>query len=133
MKLRSLPLVVVAFLLSIFGAVVACFVHLLTDRGRLLLRIEALEADAAGRTADRRPSRLPAGSVLNDFDLPLLTGGRAALSRWRGRPLLLLVVQPGCAASRRLLTGLAGLVRDGQLGERALVIVSTGAPEVNQR
>jgi thiol-disulfide isomerase/thioredoxin len=138
---ETIPMPLVACfvaLLAALGLALALCVRLLIDRGRLLLRIEALETNppAANAPPVEPPaprSGAPAGSVPNDFELPLLSGGRAAFSRWRGRPLLLLFVNPACAASRRLLAALAATAVDGRIGKRRLLIVSTGSPEANRR
>jgi hypothetical protein len=59
--------------------------QLLVQNGRLLLRLEALErrlgypSDSDATEADPLAG-LPVGSVLHDFDLPTLSGGRMTLS-----------------------------------------------------
>src|SRR5262245_53822809 len=85
--------------------------RLFLQHGRLLLRVEQLEAQL---TKLREPedgwvAGLPLGTVLHDFDLPQLTGGRMTRSQWLGRRLLLIFLSPSCPASRVMLTRLATL------------------------
>src|SRR5437868_13967619 len=67
--------------------------QLLRQNGRILLRLDALEAQfkqfstlarAAAPSEFERPS-LPLGSAAPDFALPDLSGERISLSRYRGR------------------------------------------------
>src|SRR4051812_48329481 len=96
----------------VLGLLSALAYLLLVQQGRLLLRIEALERQGVdvGSADDGRSTGLPIGSVVHDFDLPDLVGGRATLSRWLGRRLCLIFVDPRCPYSRALLPDLALLV-----------------------
>jgi peroxiredoxin len=102
--------------------------------GRMLARIEALEQDrlddlASEPSPDGPNDDLPLGSVLLDFELPLLAGGLARFSAWRGQRVLLLFLDPRCPHSRALVPDLARLPADGPLP----LIVSTGSPADNQQ
>jgi peroxiredoxin len=81
----------------------ACY-RLLVDRGRLLLRLEVVEA-RDGQPSRARPG-LPDGAFLTDFALPALaganTGAIVTLSSLSGQPLLLVFLRPGCLYSRAL-------------------------------
>lgn len=90
--------------------------HLFRQNGRLLLRIEALEANrAAGQFAHQQmparpvPQGLPIGSKAIPFDLPKL-GGRASLEGFLrdGKPLLLISTDPKCGPCNALMPDIAG-------------------------
>lgn len=88
------------------------FTQILTQNGRLLLRINALENQLIDEgllppKPEEQVGGLPAGSVLNDFSLPMLAGGSMTLHEWRGRRVLLIFVHPDCSFSRDLLAELA--------------------------
>src|SRR5579872_790555 len=82
--------------------------RLLTTRGQLLLRTESLEHQLNQLVTEREVAAamrnaatgLPAGSVLTDFELPLLTGGAMTLSQLRGKRALLMYFDPKCSYSR---------------------------------
>jgi peroxiredoxin len=112
--------------------------ELLTQNGRLLLRIEALErqlAELTGRPAadDELPGGLPVGSVAHDFALPTLSGETMALSQWQGRRVLLIFFDPGCGYCRRMLPDLARLDPAPADGRPTPLVVSTGGAEENRR
>jgi peroxiredoxin len=102
--------------------------------GRVLLRLEKLEAAAPGADASPSeaagptlPAGLPAGSMIWDFELPNLQDGRKMrLSQWRGRRVLLVFVHPECSYCRALLPALAALPVDGTEGAPLPVLVSSG-------
>jgi peroxiredoxin len=132
MNLEMLGLLAIWVVLGLLGALAYL---LLVQHGRLLLRIEALERQGAdvGSAGDGRSPGLPIGSVVHDFDLPDLAGGRATLSGWRGRRLCLIFVDPRCPYSQALLPDLAPLVADPGNDRPQPVILSSGDPEENRR
>lgn len=84
--------------------------RLLLQHGRLLLRVEELEGRLAApaRQHPVAPVRgLPPGTLVPDFDLPLLSGGRAILRSFRGRRVVLVFFDPACGFCRELLPRLA--------------------------
>jgi peroxiredoxin len=106
--------------------------QVLVQNGRILRRLEALEQGAALASAppdDQPASGLPVGSVLLDFELPLLTGGWDQFSAWRGKQLLLIFVAPGCPFSAVLVRQLHQL----PAGEPFPLLVSSGPPEPNHQ
>jgi hypothetical protein len=69
-----------------------------------------------------------------DFELRTLTGRPDVwLSRWRGRPLLLVFVQPDCQYSRAILAALAALDPDTQGAQQETVVISLGREAENKR
>jgi peroxiredoxin len=109
--------------------------QLFLQNGRLLLRLEALEDELR----QLRPPQvedatgLPIGSVLNDFDLPQLSGGRMTLSQWRGRRVLLIFFNPRCGFCRQMSPELAALPTDPADGRATPLVLTTGDPEENRR
>jgi thiol-disulfide isomerase/thioredoxin/uncharacterized membrane protein YphA (DoxX/SURF4 family) len=73
--------------------------HLLRQNGRLLLRLEAVEAKLGAGT-DAPAMGLPVNSVAPGFSVESLAGTTVTLEmlRERGRPLLFFFSEPGCAA-----------------------------------
>jgi peroxiredoxin len=128
------------------GAGAWLFFALLRQNGRLLVRVEALEAIAERLSADAMAARvavdrslatsrinragLAAGSVAPDFRLPTLDGDHAALSDYAGSRLLLVFSDPDCAPCTALLPQLQ------PAAERAgvsVLVISRGGYDVNRR
>lgn len=120
-----------------FLAVCVVVYHLLVQNGRTLLRLEALERqlrDHGILLPEAQPASggLPAGTVLNDFSLPSLSGETVTLSQWRGRRVLLVFFHPECHFCGQFLAELASLQKFGELAVLPLFI-STGDAEKNRR
>jgi methylamine dehydrogenase accessory protein MauD len=125
---QMLTLVLVAVIA--FGTVV--LYQLLRQYGRLLLRVEALEAKAGAGAA--APAGLPVGSPAPVFELTSLDGGRATLETLGagGTPTLLLFVEPGCGACDSLLPDVAAWQREYH-DRLSVVLVSRGSAETRTR
>ena len=118
-----------ALVLLVAGGV-AGLLSLLRQNGRLLLRIEALEAALKARgipiPAVSAPGAEgpPVGSTAPDFELPGLDGGvvtlRSLLSA--GRPALLVFTSPGCAPCDELMPQVATWQRELAAGLTVAVI-----------
>jgi len=111
--------------------------RLVLRQGRLLLRIEELEAELAGlreSLAQREgmSAGLPRGAVVSNFELPTLSGDRMTLAQWRGRRVALIFVDPSCPFSQRVLTDLAARPVDSCDGRPMPLVVSTGTAEMNR-
>ena len=111
-----------ALTIAILGLVLGVSVYqLILQNGRILLRLDALERAGAGPRVSGEPQEpLPAGSVLHDFELPLLAGGSMTLSQWRGQRLLLIFFDPACVFCQKLLPSLP------HTPAIATLIISTG-------
>lgn len=99
--------------LTAFAALFWLVLHLFKQNGRLLVRIEALEASRA-HAPQQLPARvvpqgLPIGTKAIPFDLPRVNGGRATLEGLLsdGKPLLLISTDPNCGPCTALLPDIA--------------------------
>lgn len=105
--------------------------HLAVQNGSLTLRMEALERQLAMASAGGDEQGLAPGTVLNDFDLPILSGGSMTLSQWRGRKVLLIFFSPSCSYCVGMLPELAAELK--ALPGLEPVIVSSGDAGENRR
>jgi peroxiredoxin len=108
--------------------------QVLRQQGRLLLRLEALEArggppDAAAEGGPR--DGLPLATRFPPFRLPNLEGEDVGLEDFQGKRVLLVHWSPGCGFCRQIAADLARV--QGALSRRntELVLVSYGSPGSN--
>jgi thiol-disulfide isomerase/thioredoxin len=107
-------------------------VHVLRQNGRLLLRLEAVEAKLAGG-AEAPPPGLPVNSDAPAFSLQNLVGDTVTLEMLleRGKPLLLLFSEPGCGACDAAIPEVAQWQRE--YGDRLLIVpISRGDVKENR-
>ncbi len=112
--------------------------QLFMQNGRLQLRLEALEQElqAQGIIPDKERDILkgvPVGSLLNDFEMPLLAGGTMTLSQWRGKKVLLIFFNLDCAFCIQMLPHLSALTSGADKRSPVPLIISTGDAEENRR
>ena len=112
--------------------------QLLLQNGRLLLRVETLEQQVkqlAGEPAPSEESRdgLPVGTVILEFDLPNLLGGRMTLADARGRSVLLIFFDPACRYCQGMLSDLAVLSASPRDADPLPILVTTGPIDENDR
>ena len=131
--------VVIALVLLAVMVTLVCYVgyQLFLQNGRLLLRFEAMEqrledAGIASAPVPGGPRSLPVGSVLLDFELPDLLGGRITLSQWRGQRVLLIFFDPRCGFCRQMLPGLAALPANPTDGAPVPLVLTTGDATENR-
>jgi thiol-disulfide isomerase/thioredoxin len=118
-------------------------VHLLRQNGRLLVRLEAVEASLAtdgnvvgpsqnGTPVDQ-PEGLPVGSEAPKFSLSGLYGESLTLEALRsaGKPLMLLFTDPGCGPCNALLPEV-GRWQEQHAHKLTLSLVSRGEVEENK-
>lgn len=111
--------------------------HMLTQQGRLLLRLEALEKQLA--TAGSVPQSadtafgLPVGTQAPAFRLAGLHGETLTLDALRAHdtPVVLIFSDPGCGPCTALMPELGRWQRD-YAGKLTLAVVSRGDPEENR-
>jgi thiol-disulfide isomerase/thioredoxin len=124
-----------AFALAL-GAVVLLgiwsFLHLLRQNGRLLLRLDALEAELGLRPAPPPPG-LPFDTLAPPFRLAALDGSAVTLDSLRqsGETLLLLFTEPGCGGCDALMPEVAQW-QQSHAGRLSIVPISRGPLEENR-
>jgi thiol-disulfide isomerase/thioredoxin len=126
-----------ALLISAVGALFWLVLHLFRQNGRLLLRIEALEAGQQV-TQKQIPSRpvfhgLPVGAQAVTFDLPIVSGGRATLASFlrSGKPILLISTNPNCGPCNTLMPDVAAWQKT-LVDELTIVLLSHGRLDDNR-
>jgi peroxiredoxin len=112
--------------------------QLMRQNGRMLLRLDELEARLAQRKptpapAPHRPSGLPIGSPAPAFDLPDLNGSRMDLEQLRGRRVLLIFFNPNCGFCRQMAPDLAAVQGDGRPEQPIPIVITTGGLEANRQ
>ena len=119
-------------LASTAGLVFIVF-HLLKQNGRLMLRLEAVEAKLGIDPAAALAPGLPVGAKAPSFMLPSLADGRVSLAtlQRRGQPVLLVFAEPGCAACEALLPDVAAWQRTHS-DRLTVALVSRGDVDTNR-
>jgi peroxiredoxin len=125
--------VLLALLGAAFVGVWWAVYHLLRQQGRILLRIEELEARSMGPSrADERPRGLPIATPAPSFQMPDLNGSIVRLEDFRGKRVLLVHWDPQCGFCQRIAPDVA-LLQEGLSKRRTeLVLLSYGDPERNR-
>jgi peroxiredoxin len=112
--------------------------HLLVQQGKLSLRLETVEENLRQQGIAVEPvpevaNGRPPGYVLNNFELPELSGGSMTMWQLRGRKVLLIFLDPACAHSRAMLVDLAAVAAEAKPEWPEPVIISTRSEEENRR
>ena len=141
---REIAVTVIAFLaFAAIGAQALVMLQLFRQNGRLLLRMEALEARLAvanlGAAAAAvapppiPPSGLPMGSVAPEFELLSLQGAKTALRGLlsEGKDLLLIFSSPNCGPCNALMPYIAGW-QSSLAAEVKVVLISDGRRDLNR-
>jgi peroxiredoxin len=112
------------------------FVQMLRQQGRLLLRMEALEArlgvSEAGGDGDFARGGLPLATDFPPFQLADLAGRQVTLNDFRGKRVLLVHWSTGCGFCRQIAGDLAGLQGDLRRRKTELILVGYGDVESNR-
>jgi peroxiredoxin/uncharacterized membrane protein YphA (DoxX/SURF4 family) len=118
-------------------------VQVLSQQGRLLLRIEAIEAELAAKgiapqsvptgTAPVPVTGLPVGTPAPTFTLPNLTGETITLQALRalGKPVVVIFSDPGCGPCMALLPEIGRWQRDSAT-KVVMALISRGTVEANR-
>lgn len=117
------------------GTLWAVLLGMLRQQGRLLARIEALEAERATAAQTERgaaPPRHPVGAPFAPFELPDLAGASVTLDAIASRRILFVHWDPGCGFCERIGPDLAALSDRLAEHDTELVLVSHGTPERNR-
>jgi peroxiredoxin len=75
---------------------------------------------------------LSVGADAPDFELPDLSGGRHALSEFRGKPLLIVFFSPRCGYCTEIAADLAAMPADGKGGGPVPLILTNGTVAENR-
>jgi methylamine dehydrogenase accessory protein MauD len=124
---RIAPIIaLVAFALAVVEGWL--LLNIVSQQGRFLVRIEALEI-AAGVGPG---TGLPVGQQAPAFDLRALSGDRISLARLlsSNRPLMLVFTSPDCAPCDALLPDVAHWQRD--ICDLTVAVIGRGSPETNR-
>lgn len=133
----------IVFATLVIAALVAqgwFIINLLRQNGRLLVRLEALEAKVGSEQAQPIPTParspvlgLPVGSLAPKFSLPQLDGKELTLEGLRsaGKPVLLLFTDPDCGPCGALMPQVAAWQHE-HASRMSIVVTSRGAKEKNR-
>jgi peroxiredoxin len=113
--------------------------QIMSQQGRLLLRIEALEARLSEADLAAVPQQaagtagLAVGSPAPSFSLPTLTGESTTLKALRalGKPVMLIFSDPGCGPCNALLPEIGRWQRD-HATKLVVALISRGTVEANR-
>ena len=111
--------------------------HLFQQNGRILLKLDALEAQLAGSVRGTRPrghsAGLTVGTPAPDFKLNDLQGKMVTLESLRaaGKPLILIFSDPRCSSCTSLLPEI-GTWQFDHGDKLTIAIISTGMAEASQ-
>ena len=130
---QSAILAVAAVLALVAALELWLLVHMLRQNGRLMLRLEAVEAKLKIDPVAPPPQGLPVGTPAPDFLVKRLDGEAVTLGSLResGRPVLLVFTGPDCGACDALLPQLAQWQAEHEERLR-IVLISKGDAEINR-
>ncbi len=128
--------------LALLGGQWTFLVHLLRQNGRLLVRLEAVEASLAtggsvapseNGTAIHQAEGLPVGSAAPDFNLSGLHGETLTIGALRssGKPVMALFTDPGCGPCNAMLPDV-GRWQEEHAQKLTLALISRGEVEENK-
>jgi peroxiredoxin len=107
--------------------------QLLRQQGRLLLRIDELEARlAAQSSAERRSRGLPVATPAPSFRLPDLSGATVGLEDYLSKRVLLVHWDPQCGFCQRIAPDIAALQEGLSNRNTELLLLSYGDPARNR-
>ena len=136
-RLDVVILVLVVSALLLLAAAVWVVFHLLRQNGRLLLRMDALEAQVAGNPALPGKAQSKAGPPLQSrapyFALPAMDGGETVTLHHllaKKRPVALIFSDPNCGPCSVLLPQIANWQK--QYPALSFAVISRGSVEANK-
>jgi peroxiredoxin len=115
----------------VLAAYVAMTLVMLRQNGRLLLRVDALEARVPA--AAPQPPGLPKNTPAPAFNLQSVDGDKVTLDQLTeaGKPVVLLFAEPGCGPCESLFPEVARWQRE-HADRRSIVMISSGRVKVNR-
>ena len=125
----TVPLLVALVIVQALVALVVVY-QLLAQNGRILARLDAVEARLGITQLPSGAAGLPVGVMAPNFDLPSTDGSTVSLGslRSRGAPLLLIFTGSACGACDALMPDVAGWQRQ-HLALLSVVVISAGTLE----
>jgi peroxiredoxin len=132
-RTNSLPLVLTVGLVGLWAFVLAALYQMLRQNGRMLRRLEAIEAKLGIPEEQLHPAGLPVKSAAPGFNLVNVDGRlvTSEMLRQRGKPLLLFFSEPNCSACEAMLPDVARWQREHE-DHLVVVLVSRGDAEANR-
>jgi len=133
-RLESIVLAVGCAGSALAGFALYLLFQLLRKYGRLLVRMEAVEARLGiGLNSTAPPPGLPVDTPAPSFSLPALDGGTAALDvlNAEGIPVLLIFTEPGCGACETLLPDIVQWQGE-HAGRLKILLISRGTEAENR-
>jgi methylamine dehydrogenase accessory protein MauD len=139
--IQALAVFAVVLVTGLLAAQCWLLFRLLRQNGRLVRRLEGVEAALADARLTLTPSEngaqemagLPVGTQAPAFELPDLEGEEVTLDSLRssGRPVLLVFTEPGCGYCEELLPELSRW-QDEFANELTIAVISCDDPEENR-
>lgn len=135
---KGVERVVLALSCGAVGALWALLLRMLRQQGRLLTRIEALEAERAervphaGRATGGAPVAYDIGAPFPPFTLPDVSGSAVSLGDLASRRILLVNWDPSCGFCDQMAAALTDVADGLARHDTELVLISRGTPERNR-
>lgn len=137
LTLTEITILAIAVIAIVIAAVEGWFLRrVLQQQGRLLLRIQSLEAKSSDSAPSHAPHHersdagLPVGTPAPAFQLPDLDGAMHTLDSYR-KPLVLLFSDPNCGTCVQLMPDVA-FWQEEYATEVTIIVISRGTPEANR-
>ena len=106
---------------------------LIREHDKALVRSKRLPGERPLSESRIERNGLKPGTPAPDFELPTVGGETLSLDTYRGQRMLLVFSDPYCGPCETLLPELARLHREMESGDLAVVMISRGEPQENQR
>jgi peroxiredoxin/uncharacterized membrane protein YphA (DoxX/SURF4 family) len=130
----STPVIIASIAVALAAFATYVVFHVLRQNGRLLVRLEAIEAKLGIESAPPAPQGLRVDSPAPKFSAADLDGRTVTLDmllREENKPLLLVFSEPGCGACEGLMPDIARWQRDNS--DRLITVVISRGPVVDNR
>jgi len=103
------------------------------QQGRILLRLDQLEAPVTAANSDPEPSGLSVGAAFPSFAFPDLSGATVQRAQFRSKQVLLVHWSPDCGFCEMIAGQLAGLQHDLQKQDIELLLLAHGDAAANRK
>jgi peroxiredoxin len=116
----------------IFISVWVGFYQIVKQQGRILLRLDQLEARQLAEVPGSAGSAMPIGRAFPTFKLPGLDGNVVSLADYRGKQVLLIHWNPDCGFCESIAPELAHLEEDLLRNNTRLLLLAAGTNSSNR-